>query len=96
MTNKQDNRFGIQMTRYWFNHRDTREIQCDGIGRPLIFATPRAAQDWIDAADQTVYETVHSESARPDYKVVRVASAWYRGELGRLQHYQPFAGNNLK
>ena len=89
---EQDNRYGIKTTRYWFNHGDTHEVECDGIGRPLIFGTRDDAQRWIESADQTVYELSHSECARPDYKPVKVQSAWYRGELGRIRQYQPFAG----
>ena len=87
-----DNRFGVKVTRYWFDGADTREIACDGIGRPLIFANRQVAEAWVVGADQAVYELSHNECGRPDYKPVKVVSAWYRGELGRIQQYQPFAG----
>ena len=92
MAKQQDNRFGVKAIRYWYNSDDTKEIACDGIGLPLIFDTKLQAVAWIESADQTVYETEHNEYSRPEYKAVRVCSAWYRGELGRMKQYQPFAG----
>ena len=85
--------YGIMTTRYWYNNPDTREIECDGIGRPLIFDDHKDAAAWIDDADQTVYETSHNESGRPEYAVINVLCDWYRGELGRMRQYRPFAGS---
>ncbi len=92
MNDKADNRIGIKTTRYWYNSDNTREVACAGFGDPVIFANLADAAAWIADADDTVYELSHNECARPDYRAAKVQSAWYRGELGRMRQYLPFAG----
>ena len=74
-------KIGIMTTRYWYDSPHTRDIVCDGIGRPLAFDRREDAVAWIDDADQTVYETAHNEAGRPEYTAVNVSGKWYQTAL---------------
>ena len=87
-----DNRYGIKCTRYWFNSGDTHEIAADPIGNLYIFDTKAEAESWIVAETSRPGELYELECALPDWRAVKVQSAWYRGELGRMRQYIPFAG----
>lgn len=40
---------------------------------PMVFADKKAAQDWIDESNSTIYRGSHGECGRPDYKIVPIA-----------------------